>query len=67
MPTNADDYTSVFDINNIELPNIPESDPGVIVEPTTQIQQPIIAPNNTETVISEIVGEPIIDQNKGQQ
>lgn len=67
VPTNADDYTSVFDINNIELPNIPESDPGVIVEPTTQIQQPIIAPNNTETVISEIVGEPIIDQNKGQQ
>jgi hypothetical protein len=50
----------------MELPNIPEADPGIINEPIKP-QQTIVTQNNNETVISEIVGEPIIDQNKGQQ
>lgn len=70
VATNADDFTNVFnqsfDVNTMQLPNIPEADPGIISEPIKP-QQTIVTQNNNETVISEIVGEPIIDQNKGQQ
>lgn len=70
VATNADDFTNVFnqsfDVNTMELPNIPEADPGIINEPIKP-QQTMVTQNNNETVISEIVGEPIIVQNKGQQ
>ena len=70
VATNADDFTNVFnqsfDVNTMQLPNIPEADPGIINEPIKP-QQTMVTQNNNETVISEIVGEPIIDQNKGQQ
>lgn len=47
-----------------QLTNIPDQDPGIVNE----IPKPTVGmvTNNNETVISQIVTEPTIDQNKGQ-